>query len=359
MGTSQSVPQQIKSAEDNINSLHNDIDKIQQEIIEEGNRLVEIMTNRDYLDYKELCDQISYHKVDELKDHFPIQTLNNIRYKLGLVPKPETDEMVENKETICKSIVDFYVRKVHLIKSIQNELPQCRTMENKIYNELSDKLKREGIKTEEWVNVYKKVEKFNKDIKSRNTQIKNSLEQIRKAQTQPELTRASKNVTNLLQNTTGMCKTYETDLLRFSEESEKIRVKTVGPEPKRPTKTIPVTHEENKDEENKIIKSIPMDENNEDENKIVKSIPMTSEKTENENNENLEISKPLPKESIVKGSEAIMKFTFENTKNSPKMLGLTKGTVVKVISLKDSGWAYVNAGGKKGFVPTAYLEVHN
>jgi len=97
-----------------------------------------------------------------------------------------------------------------------------------------------------------------------------------------------------------------------------------------------------------------MDENNEDENKIIKSTPMDENK-----DENLEISKPLPKEPVVKGSEAIMKYTLENTENSPSILGLTEGTVVKVISLKDETWAYVKADGKKGYVPRAYLEVHN
>ena len=130
---------------------------------------------------------------------------------------------------------------------------------------------------------------------------------------------------------------------------------------------------ETKEDENKIIKSIHMDENNEDENKddenmapaetkedenkIIKSTPMTP--VETENNENLEISKPLPKEPIVKGSEAIMKYTLKNTENSPNILGLTKGTVVKVISLKDETWALVKADGKKGYVPRSWLEVHN
>ena len=54
-----------------------------------------------------------------------------------------------------------------------------------------------------------------------------------------------------------------------------------------------------------------------------------------------------------------MKYTLENTENSPSILGLTKGTVVKVISLKDETWALVKAAGKKGYVPRTYLEVHN
>ena len=84
MGGSQSINQQIDNAKNNINNLHQEVDKLYNNINNEGDRLVGIITDRSYTDYIELCNKITYHKVDELHSHFQIDILKEVRKLLRL-----------------------------------------------------------------------------------------------------------------------------------------------------------------------------------------------------------------------------------------------------------------------------------
>ena len=63
-----------------------------------------------------------------------------------------------------------------------------------------------------WVEVYKKLEKFNKDILFKYTQINNNIQRIMDTKNMEELQRISKSANISLGNTTSMCKNYANDL---------------------------------------------------------------------------------------------------------------------------------------------------
>lgn len=184
MGSSQSVQENVSSAKSNIEELHKEINQLESQINKEVSRLESQIDAANYANLNEICDQIGYHYVDILSSHFPVKTLENYgRVKLGLIPKPESSEMQNYKQTICKNIVAFYKKKLFLLTEIKTQIPKCIQQETEIYNNLSDKLQNEGINTEKWVDVYKKIQQFNKNIKYQYTQINNSIERIRNART--------------------------------------------------------------------------------------------------------------------------------------------------------------------------------
>ena len=114
MGSSLSFEQNVDSRTANINSLHTDIDSMMQRINNEANRLIDLIIKSGKNNQQEVCKTLAYHKVDELSSFFPIQTLNGIRYRLGVVPN---EPILENdKDRICLDIVNFYLKKIKLDK---------------------------------------------------------------------------------------------------------------------------------------------------------------------------------------------------------------------------------------------------
>lgn len=205
----------VRQKASNIDELHVDIDLLMKRINDEANRIIKLIEKRDYTDRDALCQQIGYQKVDELASFFPVVTLNNVRYKLGMVP--ESNEFLEtNKKKVCLDIVNFYLKKVNLITNIQKALPGCREMEQRIYDGLSKKLEQGGLNNEEWLNVYKKMEKFNEDIKSRYELFEREVERIRQAKSMRELDGIAVTVNGILSKTDSVCRTYENDLILFS-----------------------------------------------------------------------------------------------------------------------------------------------
>ena len=224
MGTTQSSQQQIQSAKNNIEQLHRDVDVLQQNINKEVSNLEKRINDSGYTNLDEICNKIEYHYVDLLYGHFPIKTLQGYgRIKLGLIPTM-TNDMKADKLNVCKSIVAFYKKKLYLLGQISRDLPACRQKEKEIYNDLSGKLQREGINTDRWVTVYKKIQQFNKDIQYQYTQISGTIEKIRAAQTWQQLDAQGQAIVNLLTQTNGICSRYQVDLHRFINTPQDVPV---------------------------------------------------------------------------------------------------------------------------------------
>ncbi len=229
MGNAKSFEENLKEKNNNINAMHADLDLTMKRIEKEAERIIEIIRMRHYNDRDAICKQIGVQKVDELSQFFPIQTLEGVRYRLGLTPQM-TAPLESLKNKTCVDIVNFYVKKINLITSVEKELPNCRNMEQDIYNDLTKKLKAEQLNTTEWLTIYEKMEKFNKDIKSRYQLVEREVERIRLAKNMAELDAIARTTNKILSDTNAICKNHETDLFRFSnraaqfEQREKVEI---------------------------------------------------------------------------------------------------------------------------------------
>nr|QBK91472.1 MAG: HNH endonuclease [Pithovirus LCPAC302]QBK91549.1 MAG: SH3 domain protein [Pithovirus LCPAC302] len=349
MGGTQSVQDQINKATGKIAALHTNITEIQKIIIAEADKLVDDITTLNY-DNPEFCDQLGYHYVDRLKTHFPVKVLEGVsdRLQLGLVPQ-ENDVMVTYKDQVCKNIVAFYKKKIFLIEQIKKELPICISMESEVFSDLSDKLQSEGINTEKWIDVYKKVQQFNKDIKYRYSQIENSVGKIRAVQTWPKLNLISKNVINLLQGTTGMCKRYKTDLLRFAQATpEKVIVPTAAKRLTKPLPTVPIT---------KPLPAVPI-------TKPLPAVPITKPLPA------VPITKPLPTVPITKPIPAlppkkpqpsfnigdIKTVSADFTSTERGTIDVKKRTQVEILTEVEDGWVKIKIPtGEEGYISAFFL----
>lgn len=217
--SSSSFETQLRNQSLNINNLHNDIDATMTRIENEANRITDIIQQRNYTDQSGLCQQLGWQKVDELSSLLPIQTVQGIRYRLGVVA-PYSEELNLTKREMCRDIVNFYLKKINLISNIQRELPKCREMENAIYQGLTRRLQSEQLDNEEWIQVYTKLENFNRDIKSRYGLFERELERIRQARTVTELDNISVTTNSILSRTNAICSNYENDLLPYSRRRE-------------------------------------------------------------------------------------------------------------------------------------------
>ena len=237
MGNTGSFEENLQRRSANINELHTDIDLLMSRVNNEANRIIDLINQRGYTDRNEICRRIGYQKIDELSDMFPIQTLNGIRYRLGIIPEP-TAALESNKQRVCLDIVNFYLKKVNLINNIQNELPKCREMEQRIYDGLTEKLSRGGLQTEEWLEVYNRLEKFNKEIRDRYELFERELERVRAAQTMSELDNIAVTTNNILSKTNTICRNYENELVLYSGHNIPVRA-PIPAEPVRPQVALP------------------------------------------------------------------------------------------------------------------------
>jgi hypothetical protein len=224
MGNAKSFEENLVEKTANLNTQHSDLDLMIKRIDSEADRLIALILERKYNDREEICKKLGYQKVDELSQFFEIQTLEGVRYRLGIVP-PNNPQLEESKQKVCLDIVNFYLKKINLINNIQKELPNCRNMEKQIYDNLEVKLKSNRLNNVEWLNIYSKLEKFNKEIKTRTALIERELERIRLAKTMQELDLIARTTNSILSNTNSICKNYENDLFQYSNRAEEYKRK--------------------------------------------------------------------------------------------------------------------------------------
>ena len=378
MGSNQSVSQKIASAKSNIGELHKQVDQLEEQINKEIVRMESQIDAANYTNLNEICDQIGYHYVDLLSSHFPVKTLENYgRVKLGLVPKPESSEMENYKQTVCKSIVEFYKKKLFILAYVKKELPKCKEQETEIYSNLSDKLQRQGINTDKWIDVYKKIQQFNKNIKYQYSQINNSLGKIRNARSWNVLNTETKRVINLVNQTNSVCMRNKSDLLRFNQTMDNetvgdktIKVNTAGPNPKRPTKPLPKTPDEidnvdnNNNEQSENNGDEVNNEQSENNNTENNSDEVNNERSENneqsevnneiQSNEQSENTENNNNEPIPEGSAAMILKDYSSTKKNT--LDLSKGTEVTVVKYYPNNWVLVKTSdGNQGYIGNRYL----
>ena len=245
MGNSGSFEEQLKNKTSSINNLHGDVDAVMTRIENEANRLIGLIQERNYTDKVKLCQQLGWQKVDELSSLLSVQSIEGIRYRLGMIPI-NTEELQANKRQACTDIVNFYLKKINLISNIQRELPKCRDMENAIYQGLTRRLQEGELNNEQWMNVYNKLERFNTDIKKRYDLIERELERVRKAKTVRELDGIAVTLNGILARTNSICSNYENDLLAYSRRKE-VLMGQVSPQqpfkplPKEPTMTTVIS----------------------------------------------------------------------------------------------------------------------
>jgi Variant SH3 domain len=210
-----------------IKTQHVSLDEAFQRIETEANRLTSLILERKYTDRDTVCSKLGYQKVDELSSSYQVQTLEGVSHRLGI--RSEHDPNLEaNKNKICLDVVNFYLKKINLITNIQKELPKCREMENKIYDELKQKLNLDTLSNEEWYRIYNKLENFNQDIAAGYNLIENELEKVRKAKNMRELENVTLTVNTVLNKTNSICQKYNDDLIELGKSClETPKVKTV------------------------------------------------------------------------------------------------------------------------------------
>lgn len=341
MGQAQTTEQKVNTAKSNIENLHIEVQKLEQVINQEVDKLEKDIANANYTDLNKLCDQIGYQYVDRLSSHFPITILEGYgKIKLGLQPQPVTENMENYKQSVCKNIVAFYKKKLFLLEQIRKETPKCQTMERSVFNNLSEKLRSEGIDTEQWLEVYKKMQKFNKDIKYQYSKISNSVQKIRNSQTWAQLNSTSKDTIELVNDTNSICTRYQADLNRFRQLSP-------------PTKPLPEIPSESA-ANGSIASDIP----------LVKPVKPEIPSESGPKGAAAQGIPPLEKPVIVKmepvptstdvtlGSQAVLTedFYYKNA------LVAVKGDVVEVLKYDDKGWAQVRSkDGSIKYVPRKFL----
>jgi len=332
MGQAQTTEQKVNTAKSTIENLHIEVQKLEQVINQEVNRLEKDIANANYTDLNKLCDQIGYQYVDRLSAHFPVSTLEGYgRIKLGLEPQPVTESMEKYKQSVCKNIVAFYQKKLFLLEQIRKETPKCQVQEASVYNNLSEKLRSEGIDTEQWLDVYKKMQKFNKDIKYQYSVIANSVQKIRDAQTWAQLNTASKDTIELLNNTNSICTRYQADLNRFSQS-----VPVLAPEPSPPRKPLPTPPIESSSVPASVSVPLPTPVSG----SLAADIPPLV-RGEAVPEKPVEVKKePI---DIPVNSQAVLTQDF----SYKGQLVATKDTEVKVLAYDNKGWAKVETSDGK------------
>lgn len=225
MGNSASYETQVNQYNNNLNTQHTDLDLSMKRIEAEADRIIGIIMMRKYNDREALCKQIAYHKVDELSNFFPTETLNGVRYKLGITEVPQNAAMERNRQNACRDIVNFYLKKINLITNIQKEVPNCLNMEQEIYRNLTQKLESNRLNNADSLAVYEKLEKFNKDIKNRYNLIEREIERIRLAKNMTELDAIARTTNTILSDTNKICKIHENELFSYSDRAEQYQGK--------------------------------------------------------------------------------------------------------------------------------------
>jgi hypothetical protein len=219
MGNSASYESEVNKYTTNLNTQQTDLDLSMKRIEAEADRIIGIILMRHYNDREALCKQIGYHKVDELSNFFHNETLNGVRYKLGVNANVTNATMERNRQNVCRDIVNFYLKKINLITNIQKEVPNCLNMEQEIYRNLTQKLESNRLNNQDSLAVYEKLEKFNKDIKKRYDLIEREIERIRLAKNMTELDAIARTTNTILSDTNKICKIHENELFQYSDRA--------------------------------------------------------------------------------------------------------------------------------------------
>ena len=109
----------LKNLNQSINQHHSNIDKIYSAIITDGAQIITYITNNGYLNDDKFCEKLGYLKVQELKDFFPIKTLQGVQYRIGVMPQlsqmsTESRTVLDkNKDAICRDIINFHKKNSH------------------------------------------------------------------------------------------------------------------------------------------------------------------------------------------------------------------------------------------------------
>ena len=250
--SSSSFEENLQEKTSNINATKNQIDRAFNQINQEANRIISMIVTKGFNDREKVCSQLGYQKVDELSSFFSLSTLEGVRYRLGIIPQDNL-ELEKKKQKVCLDIVNFYLKKINLIENIKRELPKCRNIENSIYNGLSERLKSENVRDQEWLVIYNKMNKFNEEIKARYGLIERELERINSATTMREIDSIAQTTNSILAKTNSICKTYENDLIPYAQPSRSVQTQpSYQPQtqPPRPVQTQPQVHT--------VIKEVPV-----------------------------------------------------------------------------------------------------
>jgi len=86
MGASQSFDENIRDKTNTLNVQHADLDVTIRRIEEEATRIIDLILARHYNDRTAVCEKIGWQKVEELSSFFPVETLEGVRYRLGVIP---------------------------------------------------------------------------------------------------------------------------------------------------------------------------------------------------------------------------------------------------------------------------------
>lgn len=238
MGAGQSFEQNLQSKSQKIQSYHNEVNALTQKITQLANFLKKAIKDRGYLDKDAICSRIIWTDYDELKSFFPVVSAGDRRYKPGITPRQLPETLNSSKIQICLDITTLYIKKTNLINYILEELPVCVQAENGIYNDLAQKLQRENVNQENWLEIYKKMEKFNQLIVQRYRQIYEQLWQIKESKTIAQIDSIANDTFKVVSGTNTACKNIENDLIRYSARSP-ANVPGLFQPPNKPLPTAP------------------------------------------------------------------------------------------------------------------------
>lgn len=244
MGGTQSFEQAVKQ----IDTIRGDIVKLEEIIQKEGNEIVEYIHNADYTNQKKLCEKLEYRYVDILKNNFPINELKGVafaqesgvrRIKLAmLVPKAQTAGDLDREKTkICEDIVGLFKRKIDMINNMREYTPSCKSIESKIYEQLSTKMSTANITSEQWEKAYNTLTKFNKNIKTNYINVRSIITRVLRATNHNELDSLQGEFNSLNVNTSTICNAINIDLRTFIEENNLSEQQS--PEQKAPAQESP------------------------------------------------------------------------------------------------------------------------
>lgn len=204
MGSAQS----IEKSQEQIAKNFQEISRIRDVILKEGNGMVRYITNMKY-NSPELCRKLEYQYVDMLKSYFPIHTLKFVADDLGardrrvqLGMKPDQDlnpiankKLTESKDEVCKRIVSIFQKKIVLIEEITTFTDKCTKELKQNYDslrsQLSNDLSDAETNQEEWGKVYVRFSKMERDIKSRYVKLNNLSRRILMAKTMNDVDKLS------------------------------------------------------------------------------------------------------------------------------------------------------------------------
>lgn len=226
----------------NINQLHVNIDAIKQQILNEGAAIIAELEKRGYLNQESFCQRLAIEKADELGQFFPVQVLEGVSYRIGVMPDPNKNLELD-KNALCRQIVEFHQEKVNIINRIRDEMPKCEISEGKLWTQLAQKLVQLGISDSDKRNIYAIIQQFDQEVQQDYYQIKANLDAIRVSQSVAELDSLVRGTDSLLARSNAVCLNYQRQILSYQYTTKSIIYPTLsGGEGLVDTKMLPKTY---------------------------------------------------------------------------------------------------------------------